>query len=456
MLNGNYTDSSLVFTSQGSGLYFQIDLGRERTIDYVTLYTQVNSYGNAADDLYIRASNDPDFTTSTVLAVTPNLGIKPADNSYHTYIAPANRASYRYVRVSNDNHSGMCVCEIDVHAVASAPEITSILPEGDDVTEASVGSVTFDKIMDKSTLNSTNIVVTDENNNIIPQIKSTVDNQEYRFVCDFEPNKTYTITVGSGVKSAGGMPVEKTSASFTTAVNKSVVKEITPTDVSKYSSSTMAGNPGRFDLLFDNSTTTGYMRNYSGNTWLNADLGAETNLAYIVFYTNERGNGVEIQASNDPSFTTGVVTLATSPVDTANQINGYVAKGQGSYRYVRIRGSQNQGLYICELEIYAYLNTPTVAKILPSGKTLTKASAGKVTFTCDMDRSTLNSSNITVAEVTEGGVKKQHREDLQVTNSTTQVQHSGHLLLLQKNSMKAHSLKHIRHGKHSMKSLIIF
>ena len=94
---------------------------------------------------------------------------------------------------------------------AAAPMVLSVTPSGDEITKAYAGSVVFDSAMDLETLTFENIKVMDVTNGNVPveQIKTSAYDTEYVFICEFEPNTTYNITVGTNVKNAEGTALEE-------------------------------------------------------------------------------------------------------------------------------------------------------------------------------------------------------------------------------------------------------
>jgi hypothetical protein len=71
--------------------------------------------------------------------------------------------------------------------------------------------------------------------------------------------------------------------------------------------------------------------------------------------------GGVFEASNDPTFTTGVVTLGTIDAAPADGLNVLPVSVTGTYEYVRYVAPANSYGNIAELEVYGTGGTPFAA-----------------------------------------------------------------------------------------------
>ncbi|MBV8780536.1 MAG: discoidin domain-containing protein, partial [Phycisphaerae bacterium] len=136
------------------------------------------------------------------------------------------------------------------------------------------------------------------------------------------------------------------------------------TGTSSASTTASWNNAGNTYLkVFDGNTNTYFdSPNASGN-WVQLDLGSPQTIGQIVFaprvgYESRMTGGI-FEASNDPTFVTGVATLYTitgTPADGLNTLN--VSPG-GTYRYVRYVAPTNSYGNIAEMQVFGSSGSST-------------------------------------------------------------------------------------------------
>ena len=302
---------------------------------------------------------------------------------------------------------------------ADAPAVVSVTPSGDNVDKATVGKITFSTSMDRSTLNSTNIVVRDvTNGEVMTQTESSTYDTSYVFKCDFQPNTQYTVMVTPSVKSADGTAAALYSHTFKTGSTVYGVKDITPKDVASYEHNVPSNRCNTtIDCIFDGDTAGGwYAWGDVYRKYIQIDLGKACEIAYINYFPSFKaedspfwGNDIKIQASlTGESWD----DLATTPTLTSDENYkkawNVLPDNDTEYQYIKLsRISDTRYLSCAEIEIYGYDYGAEVVEAFPQGENLTKVKAGKITFDRAMDRSTLNSTNIVVTDVTNNAVLEQ-------------------------------------------------
>jgi AraC-like DNA-binding protein len=122
-------------------------------------------------------------------------------------------------------------------------------------------------------------------------------------------------------------------------------------------------------MAFDGSTSTFFDAQNSSGEWLGQDfgVGASMQISQVKFFPRPdipgRAFGCSFQASNDPTFTTGVVTLFTVPsADGSAQLyTGTSLDTTDSFRYVRYVGGTSTWTDVAELQFFGAgtLGAPT-------------------------------------------------------------------------------------------------
>ncbi|MBR5517823.1 MAG: discoidin domain-containing protein, partial [Clostridia bacterium] len=187
-------------------VWFGVDLGKAYDIAYIAYVPGFPSASAVwANNINIQVSNDSEFKTYETLALTPTLSAY--DGSVRYMVANDTDTKYQYVRLFKTSKN-IALADFLVYAYAEAPTIEAITPSGDNVTKAATCKVKFDMAMDRATLTSENIVIKDEDGNILEQKNVSVYDTEYVFMCDFEANTTYKVTVSTNVMSKAGLFLE--------------------------------------------------------------------------------------------------------------------------------------------------------------------------------------------------------------------------------------------------------
>lgn len=320
----------------------------------------------------------------------------------------------------------LMVCQLifscGVVFATDAPTVLQVTPNGENVTKATVASVEFSEKMDRTTLNSANIVVTDvtDGDAVVTQTKASAYDTSYVFMCDFAANKTYKVTVSTNVKSASGVPLAASySHTFTTGSILYGTENVTPTSDAgissnfKYNGEYDGSTKNYSDLYDGNISSYWYTFGVVSPKWVQLDLGKAVDIAYVSYVNKSPFAGadyikdIQIQVAKDEGFT-NPVTLSIAPEYTeyvgGTTLEWIVASASTEkYQYVRIfKAGIDMG--ISEIDVFAYEAATEVISVSPAGDNVTKASIANVTFGGKMDKSTLNSANIVVTDVTNGDV----------------------------------------------------
>jgi len=257
---------------------------------------------------------------------------------------------------------------------AAAPKVISVTPSGDGLTKVYAGSVTFDSVMDRETLTFENIVVTDVTNGNIPieQLKTSAYDTEYVFLCEFEPNTTYNITVGTNVKNALGIALEEEYVhTFTTGDEIEDIARANPDAAENYTHNSDGKHDGKLSYVYD-SKLDGIYYTYNAegaaSRYVAIDMGKKSELAYISYVPKKAGwadswaSTIKIQVATEPDFSDAVNLAVTPTLGSGDSgIIEYLAvpKDDTLYRYIRvIKNSIN--LAVTELTVYNYPSTEVI------------------------------------------------------------------------------------------------
>lgn len=345
--------------------WITIDLGKPVDIAYISFVMKgPDASAIWPSDTKILASKNVEFSDAVTLCVTPTVTEYIAKSTVEWNIAPKGTGEkYRYIRITKQSVN-MCASEIDIYGYISSPEIISVSPSGDEVFKAAVGNITFDMPMDKSTLNSDNIVVTDTESGLeIEQKKVSVYDNEYTFICDFEPLKEYQISVSTNVKSADGVVMSANyQNTFKTAEILYETLDVTPKQETSYTyqaESTSGGVPAVYD---GNIETIWNTYGSMSSSYLQADLGELKNIAYISYHGKRSTdsdtflNDVKIQVSKNADFSeyNEINVLPVFTEGNSGTMEWIAAvDNDEQYQYIRI-AKDSSVMYVTELTIYSY------------------------------------------------------------------------------------------------------
>jgi hypothetical protein len=277
---------------QPNGNWVQLDLGSTQTITQIAYAPRAGFEYRMVGGIF-EASNDPTFGTGVValdtVASTPNDGLTTQT------VSPG--GGYRYVRYLAPANSWGNIAEFQVFGTASASSIGS----------GSSGSSSSGSNSGSTSGGST-----------------------------------------SGGSSSGG------STSGTTTNGNST--QLIPVATS--------GTPGSYDgqstdtytAAFDGNTNTSFDAPQPSGDYVEADLGSPQNITAIAYAPRAgfeyRMAGGIFEASNDPTFGTGVVTLYTLPSTPNDGLTTQAVSPGGAYRYVRYVAPANAWGNIAELQIF--------------------------------------------------------------------------------------------------------
>lgn len=396
-----------------TGKWVNIDLEIPVEIAYISYIPGMPTEGTSwASNVSVLASNDADFTRPTELTYTPTLTENDPYSSIEWTVAPTDTQKYRYIRIYK-NSKNISLAEVAIYAFPGNPVITSVTPQGENVQKAAAAKITFDSVMDRASLTSENIVVTNVMNggSVVPQKQTSVYDKSYAFVCDFQPNTTYRITVSQAVKSARGLPLESTyTHTFTTGRFLFGTENVTPKDISKYEHNS-PNTSGSVNLVYDGKYTE-LWNTFGGSSpkYLQADLGEVKDLAYVSYHgKREKDNDsivsdVKIRVSNDVNFA-DYKELAMTPTMASDVNSGLIEwiavnDTNEAYRYIRLE-KDSKIIYVAELSIYAYEMNPVVTHMSfgeDGAQDVTYARMMKIDFNSVMNRLSMTADSIVVQD----------------------------------------------------------
>jgi F5/8 type C domain len=166
----------------------------------------------------------------------------------------------------------------------------------------------------------------------------------------------------AGVWQEDGQIENETTSTFTSgAVLKILGPNSGPTPVQL--TGQVIGTTGSWDNLgntrdkvFDGNLSTFFGSPDANGDWVGLDLGAASQIQQIKYYprsgyTSRMVGGV-FQGSNDSTFNTGVVTLATITTNPSVAWHTITLANPGSYRFVRYLGPDGAHCNIAEMQVW--------------------------------------------------------------------------------------------------------
>ena len=139
---------------------------------------------------------------------------------------------------------------------------------------------------------------------------------------------------------------------------------------------TILGTPGSFansgntrDKALDGNTATYFDAPIATGAWVGLDLGSAKSLSKVRYYPRAsqpaRMVGGKFQGSNDPSFTSGVVDLATITTLPPLAWTELAVANATPFRYVRYLSPTNSWGNVAEIEFYGTGGVPNAAPNTP-------------------------------------------------------------------------------------------
>jgi hypothetical protein len=392
-----------------SGNWAGLDLGSPQSLTSISYAPRVGFEIRMVGGSF-QASNDPTFTTGVVTLAT--ISTQPADGL--TSLPISISGAYRYVRYLAPAGSYGDIAEMQVFGIGSGGVVSSQPPTqpGTPSLTAPASSYGVSLAWAASTspagVNHYNVF---RNNALLASVTGTSYTD---LTAAAGAAYSYTITA---VDAAGNTSTPSAALLVNTAPPIVLL------------SGTPIGTPGSYANdgqtianVFDGNLATFFDGPDASGDWVGLDLGAQYNIDRIVFAPREstagsfpfesRMVGGVFQASNDPTFATGVVTLATITTTPLDGWQGLEATNPGTYRYVRFVSPTNGYCNVADLEFLgtpAIAPTPTQPDLTPPTATLataasiTAAASSAYTFTVTyadnvaINAATLGNNNIVVS-----------------------------------------------------------
>jgi beta-glucanase (GH16 family) len=134
-----------------------------------------------------------------------------------------------------------------------------------------------------------------------------------------------------------------------------------------------------FTAVFDGNTNTFFDAPAANGNYVQLDLGAADSIAQIAFAPRVgfeyRMVGGIFEASNDPTFTTGVVTLYTLTATPSDGLTTENVNAGGSYRYIRYVSPSGSYGNIAEMQVFGSTGTtPATAQLTGTSSANTTSS----------------------------------------------------------------------------------
>jgi hypothetical protein len=179
--------------------------------------------------------------------------------------------------------------------------------------------------------------------------------QAYRYVRYVAPAGSYGNIAEMQVFGPGGTGSAITLGGAPSSGGGTTPTILTPTATSASTTLSYDGKSSdTYTAVFDGNTNSYFDSPSASGNWIQANLGAQDNITAIAYAPRPgfeyRMNGGIFEASNDPTFTTGVVTLFTITSTPSDGFNTQSVSANG-YQYIRYVAPNNSYGNIAELQI---------------------------------------------------------------------------------------------------------
>ncbi len=348
-----------------NGDWVQWNLGSPQSISFIGYAPRVGYEVRMVGGVF-EASNDPTFATGVTVLYTASA--QPPDGL--SYQPVGGSATYQYVRYVAPAGSYGNIAEMQVFGsggvAPAAPGKPSLVSSATSTatiawTASTTAGVSGYNILRNGSLvgttNGTTLTYTDTG---------------------LTASTTYSYTVEA--VSAVGIASAPTAALLVTTSAAPTPVQLTGTPSANTTGS--YGNDGNNYLkAFDGNTSTYFdAPNASGN-WIQLNFGSPKTITSIAFAPRvgfeARMVGGVVEASNDPNFVSGVVTLYTLTSQPADGLTSIAVSPAGAYQYIRYVSPA--GSYGDIAEMQAFGTVGTVVTTNPASLTIDAGTS--VTFT---------------------------------------------------------------------------
>jgi hypothetical protein len=361
-----------------NGNWVELNLGSPQQITQIA-YSPRQYFESRMVGGYFEASNDPNFGSGVAVLYTINsapqfgLSTQPVSGTYQyvRYVAPA--GSYGNI------------AEFQVFGPATATPPAPVAPNAPGTpTLASSTSTTVTIGWTASTsTNVTGYIVLRNGNQI-----GTTSASMFTFSdTGLNPNTAYSYTVeavAGGVDSAPTAPL-----AVTTPAAASSIVQLTGT-ASANTSTSYGNNPANtYAAAFDGNTNTFFDAPTANGNWVQLNFGAQETITKIAFAPRVgfeyRMLGGFFEASNDPTFATGAVTLYTITSTPGDGLQSVNVNPGGSYQYVRYVAPSGSYGNIAEFQVFGSGTTsaPTPPPSNPTPAQLTGVASANTASSYD-------------------------------------------------------------------------
>ncbi len=225
---------------------------------------------------------------------------------------------------------------------------------------------------------------------------SASGNDQFDDTLDTQPTFTWALTAGAGsIASTTGVYTASTTVGSTATITASATGAL-GTIVGGAMIKTIAGTTTTVQLTgtpsasttasYNNIAGTNYLAAFDGNTntffdaptadgnWIQLNLGSPLSITQIAYAPRAgfeyRVPGGIFEASNDPTFSTGVVTLYTVSATPGDALTTHAVTPGGTYQYVRYVSPAGSYGNIAEMQVFG-----------PSGQATPPSAPGTPTLT---------------------------------------------------------------------------
>jgi hypothetical protein len=389
------------------GNWAGLDLGTAQNLSEIS-YAPRAGFENRMIGGIFQASNDPTFTTGVVNLYT--IAASPADG--YTTISVTTGGTYRYVRYLSPSGSYGDIAEMQVFGYTAGG--TDTQPPTQPGTPSLTAPASNNGVSLTWTASTDNVGV--DHYNVFrngTEIGQTLTNSFDDLTALASTAYNYTVDAidSSGNTSALSSPLGVATATQMTQLTGTL---ITSTAGSYLNDGEVAAN------VFDGNLNTYFDAPDASGDWVGLNLGTPCYINRVVYAPRESSNGSFayetrmpggiFQASNDPTFTTGVVTLATIGNTPLDGWSGLEVTTPGAYQYVRYVGPAGAYCNVADLQflgVPANAAVPVLDTTPPSGSvtsaaTLTSPGSAAYSFTVtwtdnvSVNAATLGNSNLIV------------------------------------------------------------
>ncbi len=369
----------------GNGNWVELNLGSPAALGQIA-FSPRQFFESRMVGGYFEASNDPNFGSGVAILYT--IGSAP---QFGLTTLPVS-GTYQYVRYVSPNGSYGNIAEFQVFGSANSVPPAVPTPPGTPTLVGVTGTTATIQWTGSSSSDVTGYIVLRNGS----QVGTTAGNMLTYTDTGLNPSSKYQYTVEAV---AGGVDSSATAALPVTTSAATSSGPVQLSGIASANTSLSYGNDpnATYAAAFDGNTNTFFDSPTANGNWVQLNFGTPETITKIAYAPRVgfeyRMVGGYFEASNDPTFTTGVVTLYTITGNLADGLQSVSVSAGGTYQYVRYVAPSGSYGNIAEFQAFglAGTTTPTASQLSGTASANTTASYGNnpnATYAAALDGNT--------------------------------------------------------------------